>query len=143
MNAYLDTSALVKLAVEEPGTDELSEQKSEWTVLGAVSITYAELRAAVAGLHRTGRLTAEAFLTSKTDLEDAWREVTQIDIGEELVQEAGEFAERYSLRGYDAIQLAGLRAFDAPGRCVLACWDKDMRAAATKLGYEVFPTSIN
>src|SRR5207247_8083551 len=55
---YGDTSAFVKLVLHDSGLAELRTLRPQVTVLAAVRVAYAELRAAVAAAYREGRLTA-------------------------------------------------------------------------------------
>jgi len=56
-----------------------------------------------------------------------------------LARHAGEIAERYALRGYDAVRLAtALGSQDS--ELVLVTWDRDLADAAATTGIAVIPS---
>jgi predicted nucleic acid-binding protein len=70
--AYLDTSSLVKLYVEEKGS-ALIRQLVERSELVATSVVaYAEARAAFARQRREGGLTSAGYDRTKNDFERDW-----------------------------------------------------------------------
>jgi predicted nucleic acid-binding protein len=132
----------VKLVLSEPGSADMQALRSQVTVLAAARIAYAELRAAVAAANRDGRLAAGAHVRAKRQVEVLWRSTSPIDIDQALVSDAGDFAEQYGLRGYDAVHLAALQRLAAPSSCTLACWDRDLRRAASSMGYALHPRTL-
>jgi predicted nucleic acid-binding protein len=60
-----------------------------------------------------------------------------IGIDAQLAREAGQLAEKFALRGYDAVHLAS--ALSAGEAITLVSWDKDLRRAATHNGCAVSP----
>jgi predicted nucleic acid-binding protein len=133
--AYFDTSALVKLVVPEVGS---STARAIWdgAARGITSrLTYAEARAALAAAWRLRRLTPDAHMDAKGMLEEWLDEMQVIDATSSVVHEAGDLAERYALRGYDAIHLASALGYGAP--LTFATWDEDLAVAARTTGMEV------
>lgn len=107
MVVYLDTSALVKLYVEEEEGGELvrrAVEKSERTATS--TIAYAEARAGLARKQREGLFTAEELRRAVSDLDDDWLTYARLNVSNPVVRQAGELAERHALRGYDAVHLA-------------------------------------
>jgi uncharacterized protein len=106
---FLDTSALVKLYVQEPGTDRLlplmERSDNRFAVL---SISAVEVRSAIRRRQRAGDIdacVAAAILDSvRSHLET--RFIQQMT-NETVIDTALEMIDRYTLRAYDAIQLAG------------------------------------
>jgi predicted nucleic acid-binding protein len=103
---YLDTSSLVKLYVEQSGSDEVRQELGDAEVGATSLVAYAEARAAFARLRREGSITAVAFRAVKRDFDGDWSKYLVVDPTPELCQTAGELAERYRLRGFDSIHLA-------------------------------------
>jgi uncharacterized protein len=70
---YLDTSALVKLYVEEEGRETVFEavEKAEWVATSTVA--YAEARAAFARKVRSGDLPERGRRQAVSDLDVEWR----------------------------------------------------------------------
>ena len=106
MTLYLDTSSLVKLYVSEPDTEAVRRLVSEATIVATSLIAYPETRAALARRRREGALRAAAFSLAKRTFEADWPKFFAVDLTASLCREAGEFAERYQLRGYDSVHLA-------------------------------------
>jgi predicted nucleic acid-binding protein len=103
---YLDTSSLVKLYVEEAGSDAVRALVAQAAVIATSMVAYAETRAALARLRRSGDLSPAKFGLAKRDFEAEWPLFLTLDVSAAVGREAGEFAERYALRGFDALHLA-------------------------------------
>jgi predicted nucleic acid-binding protein len=107
---FLDTSALVKLYVQEPGTDRLlplvtDQPEHRFAILG---ISTVEIRSAIRRRQRAGDIdagTAAAILASVQSHTET-RFIRQV-INDTVIDSALEMIDRYPLRAYDAIQLAG------------------------------------
>lgn len=106
MMVYLDTSSVVKLYVAEKGSDVVRRLVEQATVVSTSLVAYAEMRAALARLRRVGQLTASQFASAKREFEQQWPAYLTVEVTDSLCREAGEFAERYRLRGYDSVHLA-------------------------------------
>jgi uncharacterized protein len=103
---YLDSSALVKLYVEEEGRTRVLARVEAAEGVATVRITYAEARAALARHHREGAIRRAELRAAVRELEREWPAYSIVEVNEPLVRGAGALAERHALRGYDAIQLA-------------------------------------
>lgn len=141
MIVYGDTSALIKLVIRQPGTEDMQQLQPEITVLAAAWIAYAELSAAVAAINRDRRLRASQYARARDQIERLWQSTSPIDVDSSLIRHAGQLAGQEALRGYDAVHLAALVRLGPAGTSTLACWDKDLRRAASRLGYAVYPAS--
>ena len=106
MTLYLDTSSLVKLYVAEPGSDVVRGLVTQATVVATSGIAYPETRAALARRRRERALTAAAFTRARRAFEDDWPRYLAVEVSASVCREAGELAQRYRLRGYDAVHLA-------------------------------------
>jgi len=103
---YLDTSSLAKLYVEEAGSDDVRGLVAQATVVATSIVAYPETRAALARLRRMGELAAAKIAAAKRDFEAQWPALVTLEVTSGISREAGEFAERYALRGFDALHLA-------------------------------------
>jgi uncharacterized protein len=103
---YLDTSSLVKLYVEEHGSDNVRNLVARATVVATSIVAYPETRAALGRLRQGGHLTPAKFATAKRHFEAQWPAFLALDVTSEVAREAGELADRYALRGFDALHLA-------------------------------------
>ncbi len=102
----MDTSALVKLLIAEAGTLQTQAAVREAEVVGTSILSYAELRAAIASARRANRVAPERYSSLIVEVNSLWHSLLRIVIDEDLVLRAGDLAERFGLRGYDAMQLA-------------------------------------
>jgi predicted nucleic acid-binding protein len=135
---YFDSSALVKVLLDEPGGDTA---RSLWSGVDA-SITsvvaYTEVRAALAMATRLERLTDSEHSRAKLHWEEMWQSVSIVEATRSVVERAGSFAERYHLRGFDAIHLASASIIPTD-LGIVATWDDRLSGAASKMGYAVAP----
>lgn len=106
MIAYLDTSAVVKLYVEEAGSMTVRRIVQGAAQVGTSRVTYAETRAAFARRFREHGFAAPAYKELVRSFEQEWETYVRLDVTEPLIKWAGALAERHALRAYDAIQLA-------------------------------------
>ena len=106
MTLYLDTSSLVKLYVQEVGSEDVRNLVARAAVVATSIVAYPETRAALARLRRSGDLTPAKFAAAKRNFEEQWPAFLTLEVTAALGREAGEFAERYALRGFDALHLA-------------------------------------
>ena len=69
-------------------------------------VSYAEARAAFARLLREESLTEDEHTNIVEALNERWPGYEKPAVTGDLIRLAGDFAQRYALRGYDSIQLA-------------------------------------
>jgi predicted nucleic acid-binding protein len=130
---YLDTSALVKLYVEEPGSDEVGAGVERASAVVTARIAYAEARAAFARHRREGGLTGAELRRVVQQLDHEWSTYGIVDAGENVVRRAGALAERHALRGFDALHLASaLELRRAGGEIAFMSFDARLTSAARR-----------
>lgn len=110
MTLYLDTSSLIKLFVEEEGSEAVRQLLGDADVAATSVVAYPEARATLARLRREGALTAEKFVSAKRDFEEQWPAYLSLEVTDQVGRAAGDFAEQYRLRGYDSVHLASFAA---------------------------------
>ena len=138
MTVYFDTSALLKLVVEEDGSETAAALWDGADAVVTSRLAYPEGRAALAAARRMGRLTAPCLGAAKLAFASLWRQLWLLELTDRIAFLAGDLAEQRSLRGYDAVHLASaMSAFG--GEFVLATWDRDLASAALALGFAVAP----
>lgn len=107
---YLETSALVKLYVRELGTDRLLQLASNSVEnrFAVLSLSQVELRSAIRRRERAGDITPKAagLILDHFQQHMETRFLRQA-LSETVLDSASEMLDRYALRAYDAIQLAG------------------------------------
>jgi len=107
---YLDTSSLVKLYVEEPGSDDVRGLVEGAEIATTSVVAYPEARAALGRRRRERSLTVAGHRRAKEALDDDWPRVLALDVSAAVAQSAGDLAERHRLRGFDALHLASYLA---------------------------------
>ncbi|MEX0651104.1 MAG: type II toxin-antitoxin system VapC family toxin [Actinomycetota bacterium] len=138
MIAYVDTSALVKLFLAESGSQIVSHVWEGADGLVTSAATYPEARAALAAAAREGRITRRILPRSVVELDRRFSSIDVIELRRPLASVAGSLAERYALRGYDAVHLASALAVDG-GRTIMLTWDRELARAAGAAGLDVVP----
>lgn len=140
MLAYFDSSALVKLVIEEVGSDDAARLWDGADVVLSSRVAYAEVRAALAAAQRNHRLTADQLAEAGHLWAGLWPAVRVVELSVDLGQQAGELAERHALSGFDAVHLASALLFPA-AEVVVATWDSRLHAALRTLGLMTLPDS--
>ena len=141
MILYLDTSAWVKLYVQEPGSKELRARANKAEAMAASVVAYPEARAAFARLKAQGVSTEAKHHQRLAQLNLDWENLLRIELTSEVVRTAGDLAEVYGLRGFDAIHLASALWLKEKAGTPLnfAVFDQRLRAAAERAGLAVVP----
>ncbi len=145
---YLETSALVKLYVKEPGTERLLRLAARTNNHRFVVLTLArvEIHSAIRRRQREGDIDgpiAERLLIQfEQHLES--RFIKQV-LNDSLIDLATSLVNRHALRAYDAVQLAGcliLKENSASDEPSFVCSDQRLLRAAENEGLACFdPTS--
>jgi predicted nucleic acid-binding protein len=107
---YLDTTALAKLFVVEPGAESVGRAVAQAAAVATHLIAYAEMRATFARAVRMGRVDGAALPALIIEFERRWASIEVLAVTEPLVRRAGDLAERHGLRGYDSMHLAAVLA---------------------------------
>jgi len=135
---YFDSSAFVKLLVEEDGTDLAAALWDGCDAAVSSRLAYPEVRAALAAAARAGRLDPTQQLLAETLWEDFWAATRAIELTEAVTAQAGELAALHALGGADAVHLASLLAVGAAD-VLFAVWDQRLRAGAEAEGVVLAP----
>jgi uncharacterized protein len=133
-----DSSALVKLLVEEDGSDVAADV---WDAADAVicsQLAYPEVCAALAAAERARRVSPRQRSSTLDTWRRLWAGVRSVDLTTELALVAGELAQEYGLRGADAVHLATVGAV-GERQALLAVWDARLRDGAAAVGIAVVP----
>ena len=139
MIAYFDSSALFKLFLPEPGSDEALLVWGSGIPRVTSRLSHAELACALGAAVRQGRVDRPAvgvvdgtFLRRNADL---------IEADDRIVTAAAALGVAYGLRGGDAIHVSSalcLREFSP----LVVSWDERQRAAALAEGLPVYPETM-
>jgi uncharacterized protein len=131
--AYLDTSALVPLLIDEPSSAICERLWDDADDVVSVRIAYVEAAAAIAHARRLERLTRAQQRAAVRFLDQIWDQLQLVDIDEPLVHRAGTLADLHSLRGHDATHCAGAESIN-DADVVAASGDRQLLAAWRALG---------
>jgi hypothetical protein len=131
---YVDTSSLLKLVIDEDGSEQAELIWESTEVSASAVLVLVEARAALAAAARGARLTAAQHRKAKHELAALLDQLTIVEVTEDLIGQAAELAETEGLRGYDAVHLAAALAIEAN---VLTSADRALCDAAQRHGLHV------
>lgn len=130
---------MLKLVLLEPASDVADRLWDRAGIAVSSRLAYPEARAALAAARRLDRIDDRALRRAVSDLEVLCDELRILGLDAELATLAGDLAERYALRGYDAVHLASALSVEDEN-LVLATWDRDLGRAAASAGHIVVPS---
>lgn len=143
MICYFDTSALLKLLVDEPDAETIRTLYRDARVVCTHAIAYVEVLAGLGKAERMGRIPEELMPRLLEQVDRLWTQIDVVQMDEMMSRRAGQLALRHDLRAFDAVHLAAAeQAFGVVGRRSryrLVATDKRMRAGARALGIEIAP----
>lgn len=134
MITYVDTSTLLKLLIEETGSDRAQLVWESADAVASVSLLIVEARAAMAAAARGGRLTAEQRDDAKAELAVLVGDLHLVEVTDDLIARAADLADDEGLRVYDAVHLAAAVYVEA---AVLTSADDALCDAAQRKGMYV------
>jgi predicted nucleic acid-binding protein len=140
---YLDTSALVKLYVSEPGSPAVRRLAARSAALATSALAYAEARSAFARLRRSGLTSDRQHARRLARFDRDWEDYVRVELSAEVLRDSGTQTERFALRGFDSIHLASalwLRGH-VSSPLVFAAYDERLRAGAEQAGLALYPTA--
>ncbi|MGH8860017.1 MAG: type II toxin-antitoxin system VapC family toxin [Jatrophihabitantaceae bacterium] len=140
MIAYLDTSALVPILIEESSSRACQRLWNDADDIVAARIGYVETAAALAAARRLRRLTTRHQRSALRTLDDLWSQMHIIEIDQPLVTRAAQLADALSLRGYDAVHAAAAESV-ASGVLVAGSGDRQLLDAWSHLGVATYDTN--
>lgn len=134
MITYVDTSTLVNLLIDEPGTAEAGMIWDQPEVLAMARVGYVEAHAALGAARRQNRITELVLKAALEGLALLWSQLSIVEVDEAVARDAALLAVEHGLRGYDAIHLAAARAIGAD---VFSSADRRLCGAASASGFHV------
>lgn len=144
MIGYLDSSALVKRYVEEPGSDLVRLFLEQAESAATVGLTRVEVTAAFAKAVRVGALKAEEAEACRRLADRDWPHLVRLPATDPVIGRAAELAWGENLRGYAALQLAAgcawQEALDQP--VSFATFDTHLWTAAGRHRLSAFPPDL-
>lgn len=140
MILFCDTSALVKLHVQEEFSGQMLSLGSRAQAIAVSRIAWAETMAALARRAREVPADAPVIESCKKGFQEAWATYAIVEINQPLVELAGDLADAFALSAYDSVQLASAKSLKqhAPDDLIFACFDRRLQKAATMMGIESY-----
>lgn len=139
---YFDTSALVKLYVEEAGSDKVLSvaEDREKNRLVVLDISRIEFLSAVRQRQRDGDIDeADATAMVKQFDQDGGAAYVIQPLDAKVMQEAARLLDKHPLKAQEALQLAGclVACASVPSPVTFVCADSDLCASARSEGFRV------
>lgn len=139
MILFCDTSALVKLLISEPNSDQMEQSSSQAEAIAVCRITWAEAMAGMARRQREDPISGDDIEQARQRLILSWDQFMIVEVSQTLVETAGRFADVFALRAYDSVQLAAAHELDqsTDQPLTFACFDRRLKQAASLLQLNV------
>lgn len=135
MILYLDTSAMVKLYIEEEHSATVRRWVADATSRVSSSVAYPEALSAFARRHRARELDDDGFSRVVESFEWDWNAFNAVNVQELL---AGQLALAHPLRGFDAVHLAAaVTMSQRVSELAFTSFDTDLNQAAEAEGLSV------
>ena len=133
---YLDTSALVKLYLDEPGRKAVVTAVAKEAIVATQELAYIEAHAAFSRAEREGRLSHVELARLRSDFDRDWPNYLVIRVSQPLLEQAVTLVDSFALRAYDAMHLsaAQMLAKESAEPPLFACFDRRLSRAAAVLG---------
>lgn len=137
---YADTSALVKLVVQEPHSEDVASLLTSADAVFTSVVAWPEYVSALERRRRTGGLTPEAHAIASRNFDRVRLGWSWIQLPQPLAEAAARLAAAHGLRGFDAVHLAS--ALAAARRQVIDAFltfDRQLAGAAEQEGLAAWP----
>lgn len=138
---YFDSSALVKLVVEETGSQLAAELWDGCDAALASRLAYPEVCAGLAAAARSHDLDDDGLAAAETAWDEYWAAVRPVELTGTVERHAGQLARKHALRGADAVHLASALVVGDPD-LVVAVWGRRLHAGAQEAGALVAPARL-
>ena len=144
MILYLDTSALVKRYVVEPGSKDVNALIEQAEAVGSAILTQVEMASALAKAVRMNWVDAKDAKNAWQDFLSQWPFFARLAVTPALVERASRLVWDYSLRGSDATHLATALLWQDTLEMpvTLATYDRGLWLAGQKAGMAVWPQGL-
>jgi uncharacterized protein len=141
LNLYLDTSALVKLYVREPGTDQVYEVTKLALSTATSWVAYVEFVSALTRSVRIRTISRTDATRKVASFHHNWDNLIQIEASKLVITRAATVAWEQGLRGYDSVHLASALIWQEvlAEPVTFATYDRELGKAAAQVGFPHFP----
>ncbi len=139
MILYFDTSSIIKLYVEEEGSEQARELMASADLGVSSVVAYVEMRAALARIYRSARINVASYHEALRSFDSDWTKLASVALTDSLVGLAADLAERHLLKALDAIHLASALSLSQRQPVMLSAWDRQLLDAASAEGLQTAP----
>jgi predicted nucleic acid-binding protein len=141
---YLDTSALVKLSVQEKGSSDVQRLVRTAEHAGTSMITRTEMAAALARATRMGLIPRTEGEAAWNEFLTDWESITRLKVSGQIIERSSVLAWKYPLCGYDALHLASAVLWQETleTQIVLTTFDRELWSAGSQAGLIVWPEKL-
>lgn len=136
--AFWDSSAFVKLLIEEVGSEVAERVWNEPAAAAASRLAVPEVGAALSTARRTGRLDDRSHDIARREWRRFCSEVDFVELSPTLAERAAVLAADLYLHGADAVHLASALSLRDEAM-VFVTWDRRLASAAAAEGLDVSP----
>jgi uncharacterized protein len=133
--AYVDSSALLKLYLDEPETSVAFAALHQYKTWATGRHTLVEVRRNLARL-----LTDGALASARRAFDEDWAKVAVVELDRGTCDAAASLAERTGVKSLDALHLGAAEVAGATHGLPLITFDRGIRRAARSLGWLVLPS---
>jgi len=141
MNLFLDSSALLKIYLNEKGSEEAEKWVGKADMIFVSAITHIECASAFQRLFYTKYIDKKQYQDLNQEISFDFPFFKIVDLGEEVEFVALKILEQYQMRSLDAIQLASLLFAGDEVQSFLVC-DQKLKKYAIKEGIHVIDPTI-
>jgi uncharacterized protein len=113
LTVFLDSSALAKRYLEEPGSDRVEEILLSASSLGVSVICLSEVVSALCRCRRERKLSPQQYLKAKEAFLEDIADSSVVNVTDEVVVRATGLLERWPLRSSDSLQVASAAEWGA------------------------------
>lgn len=139
--AFWDSSAFVKLLVDEAGSEAAERLWNDPSPTAASRLVVPEVSAALAAARRAGRLDWTSHDAALHEWDRYRWEVDFFELTSAIASHAADIAVTHPLGGADAVHLATALALEQ-NDMVIATWDRRLSSAAAAEGLTVVPSDF-
>jgi predicted nucleic acid-binding protein len=131
---FIDTSALAKRYVEEPGSEEVRTLMEQADCIAVSRLAYAETLSALFRRRHAIRLSDEDFALLIRDFRADWEDFSVVEMNADTLKFVDSVIEKHALRGADSIHLSTALCLRnaVKENPVFVASDKELLAAARK-----------
>lgn len=134
MTAYVDSSALLKLYLDEPETPvafAITHQHETWAT---ARHTLIEVRRNLVRV-----LAGDELVTARAAFDEDWETITVVELEHAVCEAAARLAEQTGIKTLDALHLGAAEVAGAADGLPVITFDRRVRDVAGSLGWHVLP----